>query len=136
MTAIVVRYYVPLARFGLVLALIVITTLALMPVSTMPMSDWNDKLQHFLALFVLSYLLDASLPHTPFSWRKGMLLLGYGVLLECLQGLTAYRVVSFADALADLSGILGYAVTVPVLRKIPMINWRWSLVEESCDRTG
>ncbi|MGI9273613.1 MAG: VanZ family protein [Endozoicomonas sp.] len=136
MATIKVRYFVPMARLGLILALIAITTLALMPVSSVPLPTWNDKILHFLAFFVLSYLLDASQPHRPFGWRKGLLLLTYGVLLECLQGFTAYRVVSFADVLANLTGILGYTFTVPMLRKIPMVNWRWSLAGESCDRSG
>ena len=135
MAAIIFRYYVPLARLGFILALIVITTLALMPVSTMPLPNWNDKFQHLMAFFVLSYLLDTSLPRTSFSWRKGLFLLVYGVLIECLQKLTSYREVSFADGLADIAGILGYALTVPVLQKIPMINWRWNLAEDSCDRS-
>lgn len=121
------RHYFPLARLALVIALITITTLALMPVEEIPFPQQNDKLQHIAAFLALSFLLDACQPQTAFSWKKGAILLAYGILLEFLQKWAGYRFFSLWDIAADLTGILLYAVSIPLLRQIPLINWRWKL---------
>ncbi|UYM17181.1 VanZ family protein [Endozoicomonas euniceicola] len=126
MEAIIKKHYTLLARVFLAVALTTMTVLGLMPPEHIPLSDWNDKLQHIIAFVILAFLIDASWPETELNWKKALALLGYGLLLEVLQGFTDYRELSGLDLLADAAGIGLYAVTSPLFRKIPVINWRWN----------
>lgn len=126
MEAIITKYYFLLARTGLVFALIFITALALWPFEQALFSHWSDKAQHIAAFYVLTYLVDANLPESGCNWKKAGMVLAYGILLECLQWL-GYRDFSIADMVADLVAILLYAAMVPLLRKVPVIKWRWTL---------
>lgn len=92
------------ARWLLALTLIAITVLALSPQQSTTIDTGWDKLNHMLAFAVLGLLaLAASGRHVvmPLLW-----LLGYGVVLELLQGLTPARVASPADIIADILGLL------------------------------
>ncbi|MET4693396.1 VanZ family protein [Endozoicomonas lisbonensis] len=126
MEAIIKKHYTFLARVSLATALITITTLCLVPTEQIPLSDWNDKAQHIIAFLILTFLIDASWPETELNWKKALALLGYGLMLEVLQGFTDYRELSGLDLIADAAGIGLYTVTSPLLKKIPVINWRWS----------
>ena len=130
------RYFVVAARLSLCLALLVIIVLAIMPVSQAPLASWNDKLVHILAFFTLAYLLDASFPRQAFDWRKGLFLLCYGLLIEYLQGETTHRQASAGDVLADLIGIGVYLLSIPILKAIPLVNYRWTQGSALCDRSG
>ena len=130
MEAIIKKHYTFLARVSLAIALITMTILGLIPTEQIPLSDWNDKAQHIIAFLILAFLIDASWPETELNWKKTLALLGYGLMLEVLQGFTDYRELSGLDLLADAAGIGLYAVTTsPLLKKIPVINWRWN---QSC----
>lgn len=117
--------YLVAARLSLGLALLVISVLAILPVSQAPLASWNDKLLHILAFFSLAYLLDASFPRQAFDWRKGLFLLCYGFLIEYLQSETNHRQASAEDVLADLAGIGIYLLSTPMLKVIPLVNYRW-----------
>ncbi|MCW7551419.1 VanZ family protein [Endozoicomonas gorgoniicola] len=125
MEAIIKKHYTFLARVSLAIALITMTILGLIPTEQIPLSDWNDKAQHIIAFLILTFLVDASWPETELNWKKALALLGYGLLLEVLQGFTDYRELSGLDLLADAAGIGLYTVTIPLFKKIPVINWRW-----------
>ena len=125
MEAIIKKHYTLLARVSLAVALTTMTVLGLMPPEHIPLSDWNDKLQHIIAFVILAFLIDASWPETELNWKKALTLLGYGLLLEVLQGFTGYRELSGLDLLADAAGIAGYAAARPLFKLTPVINWRW-----------
>ena len=64
-----------------------------------------DKVVHFVAYGLLTAWYLAVFPVRR-RWLIPVLLLGFGVLIEWLQGLTGYRDASVADAAADLGGIV------------------------------
>lgn len=66
----------------------------------------QDKLLHGIT-FILLYMIGSRAfpkPTTRVMLFSG--LLGYGVAIELLQGLTGYRSMEFLDALADLVGLV------------------------------
>jgi VanZ family protein len=100
-----------LFRIALVLALLGIGYLATSPTDTL-LPDTNDKLKHIAAFLVLAYLSDAAFPRQSWNWRKIIPLLGYGLLLECIQHFEPNRFFSLADLAADAVALAFY----PVLR--------------------
>jgi VanZ family protein len=103
-----------------------ITYLALSGVRYPVVSDINDKLQHLGAFFALGLLLDFSFPGRPFGVAKIGVLMAYGLLLELVQSATPVRDPSFWDVGADALGLLLYATSTPVLRRLPILERRWS----------
>ncbi len=98
-----------LALAGLVLALLVITTLALVPAQEMPLGSGWDKLDHWSAFFILSLLAAHAFPQQRF-WRVGLALLAYGVGIEIAQYFTRYRSADIMDVVADGIGIGIYGI--------------------------
>ncbi len=97
---------VQVARGLLLLALVVISVLALMPQQAVPVTTLWDKADHALAFLVLALLASRAFPAARY-WRViAPALLGYGVTIELLQMLTATRVGSVADVVANLAGLL------------------------------
>lgn len=69
-----------------------------------------DKFGHFVIFFTLALLFDLAYRVPKFS---GIILLFiYGVAIELIQGTLATREASFADAMADLIGVLAYYFVV------------------------
>ncbi|WP_257274395.1 MULTISPECIES: VanZ family protein [unclassified Endozoicomonas] len=126
MVTLIRNHYTTLARTGLLLAMISIVVLSLLPLDKVPLTDVNDKLQHLAAFLLLGFLIDASLPSQSFNLSKVSGLMAYGLLIELLQLQTEYRFFSWADLIADLAGIILYFFTIPVWKRVPLINWRWS----------
>jgi VanZ family protein len=92
-------------------------------VSLMPAPDVgvNDKLSHLVTYFFLAgwfSLLAAN--RVTLGWTV-IGLIAYGILLELLQGMTAYRYAEWGDVLANASGamagILLYFSPLPRLLK-------------------
>ncbi|CAG9173019.1 hypothetical protein LMG23992_02395 [Cupriavidus laharis] len=84
--------------------LIAVLVLALMPpTQPIPTTGW-DKANHVLAFLMLGCLGQ----HAYAGKRTAVLLalVGYGVLIEVLQGMTSYRDADAADVLADSIGLL------------------------------
>ena len=92
-------------RIILGIALLLTTILAITPQPEAITPVMNDKVAHALAFVILAFLVDASWPALPFDWRKGLPLIGYGILLECLQYFVPSRFFSVADMVADTAGI-------------------------------
>jgi VanZ family protein len=71
-----------------------------------PAAGLNDKLQHGLAFGLLALLACLAMPDRH-RWRFVLpLLLGYGVLIECVQWWLPWREFSLPDLAADLAGLL------------------------------
>lgn len=119
------RRHVLVIRALFVGSVLGITYLALTGVRY-PLSDINDKLQHLGTFFALGLLLDFSFPERPFGITKIAVLLAYGLLLELVQYATPVRDPSFWDVGADALGLLLYATSTPVLRRLPILERRWS----------
>lgn len=90
-----------------------------------PMYIW-DKGNHFVAFFVLAFLLDYSFPaparrlarHNAVKWA---FLMGYGVGIEVVQWYLGYRQFDFADMLGDALGIASYVVLLPLTQWLPVL---------------
>ncbi|WER44495.1 VanZ family protein [Cupriavidus sp. WKF15] len=84
--------------------LIAVLVLALMPpTQPTPTTGW-DKANHVLAFLVLGWLGRRAYGRQRTAVLLG--LVGYGVLIELLQGMTTYRDADPADVLADSIGLL------------------------------
>lgn len=97
------------------LALLLLTTLSLMPTGLLPpqvFSLW-DKAQHALGFGGLALLGMLAYPNLPM--RLPLLLLAYGGLIEVAQAATGWRHGDWLDLLADA---LGIAVVMPLWRAL------------------
>lgn len=113
-------------RLLLVIAIVLISRLALLPSSSIVPAAVSDKVLHFVAFYLLSLLVDFAFPKVSFNAVKIMFLLGYGVAIELVQSFFPYRSCSFADIAADAAGIAVYLFSIPLLMRIPFIRERWS----------
>ena len=95
-------------RFALLVNLMVISWLAFTSSKVQIAELATDKVNHFVAFFVLSYCLDRGFPQQPFFKFKFLPLLGYGMLIEILQSGLAYREFSLWDLLTDGVAIAVY----------------------------
>ncbi len=93
-------------RFSFVVILIAIGVLSLMPPSSGIELGEHDKLNHFIAYYVLSLNLGLlSLPTK--KWLLGLVFcVVYGVCLEFAQGLIPGRDPSVFDAAVNTLGVL------------------------------
>lgn len=97
-----------------------------MPLSAPSLGGFNDKLIHLFVFFSFAMLMDLSTSRKP-SWLwKGLPLLFYGVLIEVMQSMTAYRSFELADIAANMLGILAYFVIKKLLK----------ILDESLDKTS
>jgi len=77
-------------------------------VSLMPAPDIgvSDKLSHLVTYFFLSgWFSLLAVNRTALGWTF-IGLVGYGILIELLQGMTAYRYPEWGDVLANGAGVL------------------------------
>lgn len=80
------------------------TTLMLMPADRLPQINIWDKLEHAGTFFTLMVL--AWLSYRQALFRLAMLLIAYGVLIECIQAFIPSRSFSLLDVVADSLGVL------------------------------
>jgi VanZ family protein len=113
-------------RLLLVLSVVLISRQALLPAAASFPGMGLDKVLHFLAFFLLSFLVDFAFQKTTFNVRKIIVLLVYGIAIEVAQSFFPYRTCSFGDIAADAAGIAGYLLAIPILKRIPFIRERWS----------
>ncbi len=100
-----------IALIGLILALVVSTTLSLMPSQEVPAGFSWDKLNHWAAFFILMFLACHAYPQRSL-WRIALALVVYGIGIEIAQYFTKYRSADVMDVVADAIGILVYALCV------------------------
>ncbi|MFQ3231683.1 VanZ family protein [Reinekea sp.] len=91
-----------ISRIILCLLLVMVMVLSLAPVSQPDFSP-NDKVNHFIAYGTLSFV--GFFAFQRWFW-VAIGLFCYGVLIECLQGMTEYRFASGADVVANSLGII------------------------------
>lgn len=119
-------HYVMMFRWAFFSAIVVACYFAFMPVpDDSLLQDINDKLQHIAAFFLLALLLDFAYPAVPYRWRKVLGLLGYGLFIEIVQYFLPYRSADLLDWIADGTGLLVYAWSVPLLQRLPFLQLRW-----------
>lgn len=114
-------------RIALVVAVVVVLHLATTPLRYPMVEDVNDKAGHVLAFFGLALLLDFSFPDSGLDWRKILALLAFGLLIEAIQYYLPYRTFSLLDVAADGAGIALYWLSLPALRRVPVLRRRWKI---------
>jgi len=91
--------------FGLAYCLLLaVAVLSLIP--AVPNVGGSDKLGHFLAYAVLSIAFSLIIRQRKTLWKILFGLISFGILMEYLQGLTAYRYADPEDALANSVGVV------------------------------
>ena len=113
-----------LAFFRVCLAVALMATLFLATTSRQfpIISTVSDKFNHLLAFFVLAGLADGSFPGKKFWLMKALPLLGYGVLIECIQYFIPCREFSLLDMAAVGAGLMVYRAVVAVVEKLRITN--------------
>jgi len=112
------RYKHIFARLALGMAFLGITYLAIAPSSGSLPTSGNDKLNHFLAFYLLALLVDYSFPSVRFHYIKILSLVGYGAAIEMVQFFAPSRSCSLYDLLADTIAVFAYIITRELLRFI------------------
>jgi VanZ family protein len=106
----------PAFRLMLWVCVLAIAYLAFAPIEHVPGAP-SDKLNHFFAFSVLAWLADMAYPGRRLAPHRFTLLLGYGLLIELIQGFLPYRELSPLDFAADAAGILFYNTIVWIRRR-------------------
>ena len=120
------RTYIISFRVLLCFTLAIVTYLATTALEFTVVSSIYDKINHFIAFFVLALLLDFSFPNFNFNMFKIILLITYGFSLEMIQHFLPHRMFSLIDVLADIVGLAGYGLLIPLIKNIPILDRRWS----------
>ena len=112
-------------RLVLLAAVVVITYLATTQQQYPVVRELSDKASHFLAFYVLALLVDYSFPRTNLGIAKLGWLIAYGMMIEVVQSFIPNRTASLIDLAADGMGIALYGLSIPVLKRVPLMNRRW-----------
>ena len=97
-----------------ILFFIVVIALMLSPVLPNDFTDFiyflglNDKDEHFIAFFLLSFLLNRASDTRIHRLRNVTALVVFGILIEFVQSFIPERSASVFDAFADFLGILTF----------------------------
>jgi VanZ family protein len=119
------RTKILLFRIALAVTLVVITVLATTQIDYPAVSSLNDKFSHIAAFYVLALLVDFSTPDSRYTLSKAAPLLGYGLLIEVVQYFLPHRTFSLLDLAADAAGLALYGLSLPLLRRLPVLRRRW-----------
>ena len=114
-------------RITLVVALITILHLATTQLDYPIAEDMNDKVSHILAFYVLAFLVDFAFPKNRFGISKVLFLISYGLIIEFIQYFIPYRMCSLYDVAADCVGLILYTISLPALKKVPLLAGRWHM---------
>jgi VanZ family protein len=109
-------------RVCLAVALTAITFLAITALQFPAAENVSDKINHLLAFLVLAGLTDRSFPETGFGLLKALPLMGYGILIECIQYFIPFREFSLLDMAADGAGLIIYGAAHAMFNKLRMTN--------------
>ena len=88
------------------MAYAVLALVAVLSLIPSPDIGANDKFMHYLTYFILSAGFTTLVRHNRSLILIAVGLIGYGILLEFLQGMTGYRYMEVYDMLANSIGVL------------------------------
>ncbi len=99
-----------------VLLLLLVAVASLMPA---PQVGVGDKLSHLLTYFILgAWFAMLAADRSALLWTL-LGLIGYGMLIEVLQGMTGYRYAEWGDVLANGAGtVAGLVLHFTPLRRL------------------
>jgi len=113
-------------RGMLIIAVCMITYMAMTHRHLPVVDDLHGNLSHILAFYLLALLIDFAFPDKPSVLAKLALLLVYGFAIEVIQGQFTERTFSMIDVLANLIGVTLYLLSIPILKRLPWFRLRWS----------
>ena len=113
-------------RGMLIIAVCMITYMAMTHRHLPVIDDLHGNLNHILAFYLLALLIDFAFPDKLSVLAKLALLLIYGFAIEVIQGQFTERTFSMIDVLANLIGITLYLVSIPILKHLPWLRHRWN----------
>ncbi len=119
------KFIIIIYRVLLVMAAIIIISLATTSREIPIVEDINDRVNHIFAFYVLALLLDFSFPASAFRATKVLSLLGYALAIESIQYFLSYRTFSLFDLGADAFALVVYRLSLPYLRLLPLFRKRW-----------
>lgn len=96
------------AFFALVFVLMITPVLPDKFESMMSFLRLNDKMQHFIVFFILSFLLNRASSTIHHRIRNVLALLAFGIFIEIMQYLIPGRSADFFDFVADAVGIAAF----------------------------
>jgi VanZ family protein len=102
-----------------------ISYLAFTPLKIPVVERTWDKMDHAIAFFALAFATDFSFPGVRYGLGKILPLLAYGVMIEVIQHHLPYRHFDLFDVVADMVGLSLYAASLPLVRRLPLLNRRW-----------
>ena len=107
-------FMIHICRAVFVLALFFISYGAFTPTESSQSILYLDKVVHFLAFLILTFLLDISLRNPIYIQKYAIwFLIAYAGSIEFIQYFLPYRSAEFFDFLSDLLGILVYLYFAP-----------------------
>ena len=74
----------------------------------------NDKMEHFIAFFLLSFLLNRASSTIGHRLRNVSALLAFGIIIELVQYFIPSRGTSFGDVAADAMGIVVFQIVFSI----------------------
>ncbi len=89
--------------------------LAFSPPVNQILSSGNDKINHLLAFMTLAFLFDYSFPSK--TKQLVIVLLGFGILIECIQSTIPHHRADGMDLLVDGIGIFLFVMMKPLRAK-------------------
>ncbi|MDH3948953.1 MAG: VanZ family protein [Gammaproteobacteria bacterium] len=128
------RNAILVSRGVLIIAMCIITYLAMTQLHLPVVDDLPDPLSrslafyilHILAFYILALSFDFAFPVKTPMLVKLVLLLGYGFGIEVFQGQFTERTFSMVDLLADVIGVMLYLASIPILKHLPWLRYRWN----------
>ena len=104
------------------LSVFVAMVLSLLPPKAVEMPEWNDKVEHSLSYFLLTFWFCGIYQRRRY-WVIGLCMLGMGILVELLQAaMQLGRSADVRDVVADMIGI----APALLLALSPLGRWpRW-----------
>ena len=105
-------------RWLFVAVLIGTLVAALLPPAEAPSLGWTDKVNHIAAFLTLTLLAAWAWP-TARLWRIGILMSGFGAVIEGLQAIPFIaRDAEWADWFADSAAVVFALLVVIVMRRL------------------
>ena len=107
-----------LCRRALPLAVLVVLVLSVIKTGSPLPGEYSDKIEHALAFFVLAALAGIGHAGSALASRLMIALIGYGLLIECIQWCIPWREFSLLDWAADAMGVLCWLLLAWLRRRV------------------
>lgn len=98
------------------LAVLVVLVLSVIKTGSPLPGEYSDKIEHALAFFALAALVGIGHAGSALVRRLMLALIGYGLLIECIQWCIPWREFSLLDWAADAVGVVSWLLLARLWR--------------------